>query len=398
MISNRSGLEQADAKLREKGQKARELRGRLLNQHALLLLAGLCDIYGMFGELVNIVQEVRTLPHIRYDKFTAVLGKFKKMVDHFEDSDCEGNSQQCQLQHFHSSVQSLQDSGSIQSIPIMDKQPVRAAGLGVGTRRQGRRDQSDGPLLVHDPGAGLSASTLEASQDYKSIRDKLMLFGKSLHEDFEEKTFDEDHKAVIKTTRDILDFVSFVNEMKDQGLSPDIYSANTFTRFSKAAKDLHIPGLEYIKDEVLLHQYRNFMRILVELSDKNKKVDPKQILIQLFDEKLKYYQDIQLVLHIASYAATKSSVESVMESIVSSYEYSSDSRKGFKEDSINDVFEIISNGPSPTNCDTVVESALDKYFEKNQTKSWHFITEKVFKKSETIMRLENQKSSLPFME
>ena len=140
------------------------------------------------------------------------------------------------------------------------------------------------------------------------------------------------------------------------------------------------------------------MRLLIELSDKNKKVDPKQILVQLFDEKLKYYQDIQLILHIASCAATKSSVESVMESIVSSYEYSWDSRKGFKEDSINDVFEIISNGPSPTNCDTIVETALDKYFEKHQTKSWHFITEKVFKKSETILRLESQKSSLPFME
>ena len=140
------------------------------------------------------------------------------------------------------------------------------------------------------------------------------------------------------------------------------------------------------------------MQILVEFSEKNKKVDPKQILIQLFDEKLKLYQDIQLVLHIASYAATKSSVESVIESIVSSYEYASDTRKGFKEENINDVFEIISNGPSPTNCDKIVETALDNYFKNKQNKSWHFITEKVFKKSETILRLEQLKPSLPFME
>ena len=82
------------------------------------------------------------------------------------------------------------------------------------------------------------------------------------------------------------------------------------------------------------------MQILVEFSEKNKKVDPKQILVRFFDEKLKLYQDIQLVLHIASYAATKSRIESVIESIVSSYEYSSDPRKGFNEESINDVFEI----------------------------------------------------------
>ena len=195
-----------------------------------------------------------------------------------------------------------------------------------------------------------------------------------------------------------MDFYRFVKELKEQELSSDIYSANTFPRFRKAAKALHIPGLESIKDEVLSHQYRIFMQILVDLSEKNKKVDPKQILIQLFDEKLKLYQDIQLVLHIASYAATKSSVESVIESIVSSYEYASDTRKGFKEESINDVFEIISNGPSPTNCDKIVETALDNYFKNKQNKSWHFITEKVFKKSETILRLEQLKPSLPFME
>ena len=66
------------------------------------------------------------------------------------------------------------------------------------------------------------------------------------------------------------------------------------------------------------------MHILVELSEKNQKVDPKQILVQLFDEKLKLYQDIQLVLHIASYAPTKSIIDSVIESIVSSYECLSD--------------------------------------------------------------------------
>ena len=90
MISNHSGLEQADPIIREKGRKARELKGRLFNEEALLLLAGLCDLYEVFGELVNIVQEVRTLPHLRYDKFTAVLDKFRKMTEHFEDSDCEG--------------------------------------------------------------------------------------------------------------------------------------------------------------------------------------------------------------------------------------------------------------------------------------------------------------------
>ena len=77
------------------------------------------------------------------------------------------------------------------------------------------------------------------------------------------------------------------------------------------------------------------MHILVELSEKNQKVDPKQILVQLFDEKLKLYQDIQLVLHIASYAPTKSIIDSVIESIVSSYECLSDPRINTKATSVS---------------------------------------------------------------
>ena len=377
MISKLNGTEQE----KKKGLEARELKGRLLNKEALLTLAGLCDHYEVFGELVNIVQEVGTLPHLRYDKFNAVLVKFRKMVNHFEDSDCEGN-RQCLLKHFHSSVKSLQADGSIQSIPIIDNLPVQAAGLSSSTRSQGRRDKSLGSLLVHNPASAL-------------VQERLKHFGNSLHKDFEDNTYNMDHRDIINTTRDILDFECFVNEMKEQELSSDIYSANTFPRFRNAAKALHVPCLEAIKDEVILHQYRAFMRILVKLTDKSKKVDPKQILVQLFDEKENHYQDIQLILHIASCAATKSSVESVMESIVSSYEYASDSRKGFKEESINDVFEIISNGPSPTNCDKIVTTALDNYFKKQK---WHFITDRVFKKSETILRLEQQRSSLPFME
>ena len=198
----------------------------------------------------------------------------------------------------------------------MDKQPVRAAGLGVGTRRQ-RRDESAGPLLVQDAAAALSAATLEASQDYKGVAEKLKHFGNTLHEDIEDETFDKDHRDIINTTRDILDYDCFLKEMNEQELSPDIYSANTFPRFSKAVKAPNIPGLECTRDKVLSHQYCIFMQILVEFSQKNKKVDPKQILVQLFDEKCKLFHMIQIVLHIASYAATKSSVESVMESIVS---------------------------------------------------------------------------------
>ena len=73
------------------------------------------------------------------------------------------------------------------------------------------------------------------------------------------------------------------------------------------------------------------LKIVFDLSEKSMKVDPKEIIIKLFDEKLKLYQECQLMLHIVSYASSKASCESIVESLVSAYEYASDERKGFTD-------------------------------------------------------------------
>ena len=50
------------------------------------------------------------------------------------------------------------------------------------------------------------------------------------------------------------------------------------------------------------------------------KIDPREILSKLISEKSRIYEDVQCVLHIMLYCATKSSCESVLESYVSQYE------------------------------------------------------------------------------
>ena len=46
---NRTGLEASNKDIREKADKAKELKGKVMNAEFLLLLAGLCDIYEQFG-------------------------------------------------------------------------------------------------------------------------------------------------------------------------------------------------------------------------------------------------------------------------------------------------------------------------------------------------------------
>ena len=51
---NRSGLEAANRDIRDKADKAMELKGKILNVDFLLLLAGLSDIYEQFGAVVQV--------------------------------------------------------------------------------------------------------------------------------------------------------------------------------------------------------------------------------------------------------------------------------------------------------------------------------------------------------
>ena len=55
-LQNRSGCEAANSQVRKRGQEARQMKGALLNQTTLLQLAGLAEIYQVFGVIVNVVQ------------------------------------------------------------------------------------------------------------------------------------------------------------------------------------------------------------------------------------------------------------------------------------------------------------------------------------------------------
>jgi hypothetical protein len=42
------GITNTDGRAREKADKAREIKGKILNVHFLLLLSGLADLYGSY--------------------------------------------------------------------------------------------------------------------------------------------------------------------------------------------------------------------------------------------------------------------------------------------------------------------------------------------------------------
>ena len=191
-----------------------------------------------------------------------------------------------------------------------------------------------------------------------------------------------------------------MKEMKEKELTPHLFAVVSFPRFLEAAVALCVPSLEHFPESVLQQQYRNYIMKVAMLADEQsgQTIDSIIIASKLYSEKEKLFDDIQVVLHIAAYAATKSSCESIVESYISQYEDASDARKNFKEESITDVFEIIRNGPLPSQCDKVVKMALNRYRLDQKNMKLHFVTNDVFAKSTVIKRMEKESSMLSFMD
>ena len=123
-------------------------------------------------------------------------------------------------------------------------------------------------------------------------------------------------------------------------------------------------------------------------------IDSRELFLDLFKTTEKKYEQIQVILHIISCAATKVSCESVLETFVSEFEYAINSRKNFSEQGMSETFNIIKNGPLIPLCDKVVKESLDSMLGGNK---WHFVTKTPWKSSQVSEKMKKTAAALPFM-
>ena len=370
-----------DSSLQEKGQEAREIRGRLQNQETILKLTVVTDIYLLYGRLINIAQMYSILPHQRLDLFKAALDDWDAMTEHFEDHNCSGGDG-CKLSTFHRAVASLNTDKKINNVFLLDKYPVQNAALNTKTRGQRRYEDVDDEIISQKVGA------------------LVQKFSRDLCSDLRTRAVKDKDVKIIELTRVILEFGSMIKEMRGLKLSPEIFAASYVTKFLTAAKKLKIPSIEDLEESFIEKQFRTFIKKLDSLYPEDDedvcKIDPLAILTKLFSTKENHSFGIEVILHICGYSSLKSSCESILESFVSEYEYANDPRKNFHEESITDVYEICHNGPIMSKCEKIVDMALKSY--AKDKKKLHFVTAKSFSKSEVIQRMEKETSGLIFMD
>ena len=74
------------------------------------------------------------------------------------------------------------------------------------------------------------------------------------------------------------------------------------------------------------------------------------------------YEGIEMILKVQAVAATSISVESYVESLVSTYEHHFYKKWNPGEDTINCEFNIMVNGPVVNHSERIIKRALDRYF------------------------------------
>ena len=377
------------AREREKANEAASLEGRLLNATCLLQLSAAADVYQVYGHLVNVCQQVNLLPHERLEKFDAVVEVMRIMHQTCEDHTQCG--EECKWPFFHKAQMTYASSGEILNIPITDNVPQRA-GIGAHTTRS--RDRP-----------------VEQEQDIaEAINSNASELVHALAEGLRLKVFPDEERTEIAYTKTLNNLEALYRDIQCRG--PDVAAAVQWPPYLEAIRHL-VHDLDDTRDSILQDQFIALCHVLAlpKITRKVKQLDldpalkkkesvSSAIISDLICSELKLFTQCKLILHSVCVAALRFGVESVVESVVSSYEHRFGQTRNVHDDTASDEMEISMNGPAFNHCKAIVSSALTSYFSKGKkSKAWHFLrTGTLFGgPSQTLSRLRGTKSKFPFL-
>lgn len=143
--------------------------------------------------------------------------------------------------------------------------------------------------------------------------------------------------------------------MKQNGTTKVV--ASKASQYLKAIRELPIRSLINVPDDVLNAQFNDLVcRIesLVPTNTNVQNIDSKDIIKSLIKESTECYKGIERLVPTICCASVKVSVESVIESLISVYEFHFDKLRTVKEDTSEAEMEIAINGPTIAQCDRIV--------------------------------------------
>ena len=70
---------------RDKAKHASDMLKKINNKKFIISLAGLCDIYSQFSQMVCELQKVNLLPFVRYASYHRCFNKIRRMIETVDD-------------------------------------------------------------------------------------------------------------------------------------------------------------------------------------------------------------------------------------------------------------------------------------------------------------------------
>ena len=131
-------------------------------------------------------------------------------------------------------------------------------------------------------------------------------------------------------------------------------------------------------------------------------LDSKDLIKTFLNSQRNLYKSIEMIMYIICTGCVALSVESIIESMVSMYEYRSSKICNIDIERASMEMMIGWNGPLPSKADAVIKEAMKNYWEKNGG-DWHFFrSRKIIRDwivSKSVDRnVLSMKSKFPFME
>ena len=180
------------------------------------------------------------------------------------------------------------------------------------------------------------------------------------------------------------------------------------SQYLKAIRELPIRSLINVPDDVLNAQFNDLVcRIesLVPTNTNVQNIDSKDIIKSLIKESTECYKGIEMLVQAICCASVKVSVESVIESLISVYEFHIDKLRTVKEDTSEAEIKTAINGPTIAHCDRIVKQAMDQYWMvKTKKNTWHFVRttnirdHSQYNVSKVVDKVSNETSKFPFMD
>ena len=364
---------------KKKAQTADVILKSIYNIKFSLNLAVLCDVYNIYSQIAVLLQKVSTLPHIRYDQFKELLEDYEEMLEHVDIKLCpcatfrnisEGDysiSDQhkedallvCSWPTLHTDIPTLKETGKI--VHVIQGQLV--ADPLKDTRIGGRKKEA--------------TKLLNGDDIIKAVERRATDLVSHLSSRLEDKVYREKDVKMIKHTRVLLSSRNLMLSVVARGATT--VSNLTWEKFLASSQEVDPTLLERTSKEEYRIQFREYVRRLETVArDPTKRELSDMELLELFlqPEHAHLYQDIETVMSVMVRAALIISVESIVESWISTMEDHSSQRRTMGEMLLHEEMVISVNGPKLVHCDSICQEALRDYFKDRinpKERAGHFV-------------------------